>query len=104
MTLDFPYKCLICKLRFDAEENCKNCPRCGSRYTQKLLRKDKKRVEKKIHVSRLSGNHVKIGGKKCRGCRYSERTVNLVIKCTCNDPTTTYRQNIGWICFSYTSS
>ena len=99
MTLIFPYKCLICKLRFESADESPRCPHCRHGYVEKLSRKGKKITKKKI---KFSGDFVEIG-KKCQKCIFSEKSTSLGVKIKCNfpEPETVFHKNQGWICYSY---
>lgn len=64
---------------------------------QKIMRRKNKI---KRSDSKLAGDYVKIG-EKCRDCVYSTESKTFIARCTHSGPETTYRQNIGWICFSF---
>jgi len=88
-------------MRFDAEESCKNCPRCGNIFIEKLNRKGKKKVEKR---KKFTGNFIEVGGKRCQKCDFSEKSTisNIKLKCNCPEPETTFHRGKNvWICYSY---
>ncbi len=94
--MTYIYKCQICRFRFDCINEKPVCPRCGGQFVERLIRRGKKIKREK----KYAGEHIKIG-KKCRDCIYSNGSEIFIATCTCNKPEVIYRQNLGWVCFSF---
>jgi len=99
MTLVFPYKCLICKKKFEGVEDQKNCPKCKNIFIQRTSKRGRKKITKK--KIEFSGDFVEIG-KKCQKCIFSEKSTNLGIgiKCGLPKPKTVFRHG-QWLCYSF---
>lgn len=91
------YKCRLCKILFAGPCEKPVCPRCGSKYTERLLRRGNKKIKKK---KKFAGNFVEVG-EKCRKCDFSEKLTspNIKLKCNCPEPEVAFRQG-KWLCYS----
>lgn len=99
--MTYTYKCQICRIHFDGPNEKPVCPRCGSKYTERLIQRGNKKIKKK---KKFAGNFIEVGGKKCRKCDFSEKSTSLSIKlkCNCPEPETVFhkKKNV-WVCHSF---